>query len=189
MLYKILRPLAIFLFKIFFKIEVKGKEKIPKKGRFILASNHASVLDPVVLGVACPRRLYFLAKEELFRNRLFSLLIKTLGAIPLRREQSDLKAIKKALSLLNEEKPVVIFPQGGRNRYGKVKEGVGFLAKKSNSSVIVSKIIGTDKILPKGEKKLRLGKIKVIFDRVSHEVSSDYQDFSLKIFERIMNLD
>jgi len=188
MLYEILKPLAIFLFKIFFKIEVKGKEKIPKKGRFILASNHTSVLDPIVLGVACPRRLYFLAKEELFKNELFSLLIKTLGAIPLKRESSDLKAIKKALSLLNDEKPVVIFPQGTRGSFNEVKKGVGFLAKKSNSLVVVSKIMGTDKILPKGEKRLRLGKIKVIFDRVLYK-NDDYQDFSLKIFERIMSLD
>jgi len=189
MLYEILKPLAIFLFKIFFKIEVKGKEKIPKKGRFILASNHTSVLDPVVLGVACPRRLYFLAKEELFKNKLFSLLIKTLGAIPLKRESSDLRAIKKALTLLAEEKPVVIFPQGTRRGgFGEVKKGVGFLAKKSNSCVVISKIIGTEKILPKGEKRLRLGKIKVIFDKVFYK-NDDYQDFSLKVFERIMNLD
>ncbi|OQX86992.1 MAG: hypothetical protein B6D55_04585 [Candidatus Omnitrophica bacterium 4484_70.2] len=188
MLYEILKPLAIFLFKIFFKIEVKGKEKIPKKGRFILASNHTSVLDPVVLGVACPRRLYFLAKEELFENKLFSLLIKTLGAIPLKRGSSDLKAIKKALTLLAKEKPVVIFPQGTRGRFDEVKKGVGFLAKRSNSCVVVSKIIGTEKILPKGRKKLRLGKIKVIFDKVFYK-NENYQDFSLKIFERIMSLD
>ncbi|RKY40772.1 MAG: 1-acyl-sn-glycerol-3-phosphate acyltransferase [Candidatus Omnitrophota bacterium] len=190
MLYSILKPLAVFVFKVFFRMEVKGREKIPERGRFILASNHLSFLDPVVLGVACPRRLYFLAKEELFRNSLFSLFIRVLGAIPLRRNYSDLKAIKKSLAVLNKENPLVIFPQGTRERYDGIKEGVGFLAKKSKSPVVVARIIGTDKVLPKGEKKIRLKKIKVIFDKLSDNAYPEsYQEFSLKVFERIMNLD
>ncbi|GAH42725.1 unnamed protein product, partial [marine sediment metagenome] len=69
--YSILRGLAIAVFKVFFAIKIEGKENIPYRGGAILASNHLSYLDPIVLGILVPRRVNFMAKEELFENFFF----------------------------------------------------------------------------------------------------------------------
>lgn len=189
MLYRLLRPLAIFLCKIFFRIEVIGKDKVPQTKAFILTSNHSSYLDPILLGVASPQKLYFLAKEELFKNKLFALLIKTLGAIPLKRDRADLGAMKSALRLLKNKKSLVIFPEGGIGREGQVKGGVGFLFKKTQVPVVVAKISGADQALPKGKKFIKFKKIRIIFDKVSSLCSTDtYESISEKILDKIKSL-
>ncbi len=189
MLYEFLKPLAIFLFKLLFKIKVKGKKEVPSTGALILASNHLSYLDPIVLGVAFPRRLYFLAKEELFKNRLFALLIKSLGAIPLKRGATDIRAIKEALKILKEGKVLVIFPQGSRDKdFTQIKSGVGFLAKKAGCNVVAAKIKGTEVVLPKDKKKIKLANISVTFRFVSCKDDENYDSLSQKVFEVIKNL-
>jgi len=72
MLYSFCSFISLLILKIFFRIRVSGKENVPGRGAFILASNHASNLDPIVLAAVCPRKLNFMAKEELFRNAFFS---------------------------------------------------------------------------------------------------------------------
>ncbi|MCD6583154.1 MAG: 1-acyl-sn-glycerol-3-phosphate acyltransferase [Candidatus Omnitrophica bacterium] len=186
MLYRILRSLAILLFKLFFRIEVEGKDKVPKEGGFILASNHLSFLDPVVLGLASPRRLYFLARNDLFTNKLFSSFIKKLGAVPLKREKPDITAMRIALKIIKNNCPLVIFPQGTRGQLMRSKPGVGFLFKRTHVPIITAKIYGTDRALPKGARMIRFKKIKVFFDRIDNlEEEDDYRKISLKVLEKI----
>ncbi len=189
MLYAILRIIIVFILKVFFRLEVKGKEFIPKNTGFILASNHLSNLDPVVLGAASPVRIYFLAKEELFRNLLFSSFLKTLGAIPLKRDKPGVSSLKKAINILKSKKPIVIFPQGTRAYRGKPLEGVGFLCRKSRAPVVVAKITGTDKALPKGGTLIKPHPIKVIFSSVENLSPGDsYEDITQKVWNRIENI-
>ena len=82
-LYRISRILLLLLLKIFFRLEVKGRENIPHADGFILASNHLSYLDPTVLGVACPRPLNFMARHDLFAIPIFGAFIRSVGAIPI----------------------------------------------------------------------------------------------------------
>ena len=186
MLYRILRSLAILLFKLFFRIEVEGKDKVPKEGGFILASNHLSFLDPVVLGLASPRRLYFLARNDLFTNKLFSSFIKKLGAVPLKREKPDITAMRTALKIIKNNCPLVIFPQGTRGQLMRSKPGVGFLFKRTHVPIITAKIYGTDRALPKGARMIRFKKIKVFFDRIDNlEKEDDYRKVSLRVLEKI----
>ena len=72
MLYLILRPFAVLLCKLLFRVRVTGRENIPRDGGVLLISNHASYLDPVLLGIAFPRPLYFFARSELFQHRLLA---------------------------------------------------------------------------------------------------------------------
>jgi 1-acyl-sn-glycerol-3-phosphate acyltransferase len=191
MLYKLLKPIAAFLFKLFFKIEVKGKEKFPSSGPFILASNHLSYLDPIVLGIGCPHRLYFFAKEELFDKKIVSFFLKRLGAIPLKRDRVDTKVIRAGINLLREKKkPLVIFPQGTRsNNYERFMPGASFLFKKTGVPLIIAKVYGTDRVLPRDAKFVRPGKIKVIFDRIPDlKRTESIQEITFKIKEKIKNL-
>jgi 1-acyl-sn-glycerol-3-phosphate acyltransferase len=169
-------------------MEVKGKKSFSFRRNFILASNHISNLDPIVLGIACPHRLAFIAKEELFKNKLFASFLKILGVIPLRRGKRDIRVIRSALDIL-KEKPLVIFPQGRRSEtYDKFMPGVGFLYKRTNLPIIAAKIYGTDKVFPKGAKFIRRGKIKVVFDKLKGINSNSIEEITSKVREKIISL-
>ncbi|MBP7088258.1 MAG: 1-acyl-sn-glycerol-3-phosphate acyltransferase [Candidatus Omnitrophica bacterium] len=189
MLYRISTSLVFCLLKLFFKFEVEGREAIPRKQPFILASNHVSNLDPPTLATACPVKIGFIAKEELFKSRLFSIYLRDVGAIPLKREKSDIKALRTCLKIL-KNKPLLIFPQGTRgSNFDELNFGVGFLSRKAAVPIIAARIYGTDEVLPKGAKGLSFGKIKVIFAKVDNIKEEDsYQDITLKVADKIRSL-
>lgn len=161
--YSILRGLAIAFFKVFFAMKIEGKENIPCRGGVILASNHLSYIDPIVLGIFVPRRVNFMAKEELFKNFLFRWIIVRLGAFPIKRESIDRITYKKILKLLQKREVVVLFPEGTRSidgTIGQLHAGTARIALKANVPVIPIIIRGTEKVLPRGGKLIRLAKIK-----------------------------
>jgi len=110
MLYSFTSLSALVACKILFRLQAKGIEHIPKKGGFILASNHVSYLDPIVLGAISPRKLNFMAKEELFCHPLISWFLSRVGAFPVKRDSADLSALKYALRRLREGKALILFP-------------------------------------------------------------------------------
>ena len=189
MLYKLTSIVVYFLLRLFFKLEVKGKNNIPRNQPFILASNHASHLDPPTLAVSCPVKIGFLAKEELFSSKLATFYFNSVGAIPLKRGESDISAMRLSLKVL-KTKPLLIFPQGHRSEnFDEITAGVGFLCKKANVPVIVARIYGTDKVFPKGAKSFRKGKVKVIFSRVDNIKTGDTnKEIASKVMEKIKSL-
>lgn len=137
--YKVIRFLAILIFNIIFRIDIQGRENIPAKGRIILCSNHISLLDPVVLAIAVPRPISFMAKKELFNNKILSILISKLGAFPVDRKGSDISAIRSSLKVLKEEKILGIFPEGTRVKkmdLDSAKPGISLISIKGKSSII-----------------------------------------------------
>jgi len=183
--------LGIFLFKVLFNWEVKGKENIPKKGGFIIASNHLSYLDPPVIGIASPRKLHYLAKSSLFKIPVLNFLIKIYGAIPIEREKEYSISIRKGLEILKKGGGLVIFPEGTRNPKGEVKipkKGVAFLAYKTGVPVIPVKIKGTEKALSVGGKFIKPAKIKVIFGPPIKAENNNYSNQANKIMNLIKEL-
>jgi 1-acyl-sn-glycerol-3-phosphate acyltransferase len=114
MLYAILKPIAVALMRLLFGLEATGRELVPATGPVLIVSNHVSVLDPPLVGGSVPRPVFFLAKEELFRIPLFGRLIRALNARPVRRDGSDMRALKAALGLLREGRALLVFPEGTR---------------------------------------------------------------------------
>src|SRR5262245_44147737 len=100
MLYGVLKLLAVAAMRVGFRLRVEGTEHGPCPGPLLVVSNHVSLLDPPFVGGACPRDLYFLAKEELFALPLFGRFIHALNARPVKRDGSDSRALKTALKLL-----------------------------------------------------------------------------------------
>lgn len=140
MFYYFAKVIVRAMVKVIFRIKVKGLENIPKKGPVIICPNHISLLDPPVVGALLNRRIYFMAKEELFRNPFLKLLLGTgLGAFPVKRGTADLSAIKTALNHLKKGRAVGIFPEGTRSKTGKLQRaepGVAMLAIKSKAPVV-----------------------------------------------------
>jgi len=162
--YYFLWGLTLIIFKVSFKIKIRGKGNIPSKGPAVVASNHLSYLDPIVLGLITPRRMNFIAKEELFGNFLFRALITQLGAFPLKRERFDRAGYEKALAILREGGILILFPEGTRAQHGKpghLRQGAVRIALRAGVPLVPIVIAGTDSILPRGKRTIRLGKIRV----------------------------
>jgi 1-acyl-sn-glycerol-3-phosphate acyltransferase len=179
---------------VLFRPEVAGRQNIPDKGGFILACNHVSNLDPVVIGVVSPYRLNYMVKEELFSGQLASWFFSKLGCFPVKRGSADLSAIKEAIRRLRNNKVLCIFPEGRRKEAGEMQEqpphrGVGFLASKLGIDVLPAFVEGTEKILPRGSKFLRPGRIKVTFGKLIHvEKGMSSEDVAQSIMRHIRHI-
>ena len=139
-------------------MRVFGIENVPMNGPLIVACNHISYVDPVALGVALPRRVWYMAKVELFRIPVLGPTIAALGAYPVDRGKGDIAAIRGSLRVLKEGKAVGIFPEGTRNLHGDatVHTGVALLASLSRAPVLPAFVRG-------GDRAKRLGKLSVAF--------------------------
>lgn len=167
MLYAVLKPIAVALMRLLFRLEVVNAGLVPATGPVLLVSNHVSVLDPPLVGGAAPRPLVFMAKEELFRIPLFGRLIRALNARPVRRDGSDMRALKAALAVLAEGHAVLVFPEGTRGEEGGTlregKPGVGMLAVLSGAPVVPVFVSGSGAALPRGRALPRPTKVRVSF--------------------------
>jgi glycerol-3-phosphate dehydrogenase (NAD(P)+) len=135
--------------QIFFRLSRNGRHHIPAEGGVLLASNHRSFLDPFVIGCCLRRPIFFVAKQELFENRLIGWFLNCMGAFPIRRGESDEESVKTALALLERGDAVVIFPEGTRIRrpdeLGNAKRGVGRLVLETGAPVVPVAVTGTDR--------------------------------------------
>jgi len=165
-LYAVLKPIVVALSRGYWRLQARGRERVPPEGPLILVSNHSSVLDPPFIGAAAPRRLTFLAKAELFRVPMFGALIRAVGAHPLRREGGDPSALRTALRLVKEGEALLVFPEGTRGPEGALREakaGAGMLAVLSGAPVVPVWIRGTGRAWPKGARLPRPVKVMVTF--------------------------
>ena len=101
-LYTIGKGICMPIFKLFYRFKTINADNIPSEGGVIIASNHISNSDPPLLGLSAKRRMYFMAKVELFKNKFFGALIRALGAFPVERGAGDGKAIKTGEDLIKE---------------------------------------------------------------------------------------
>lgn len=137
--YKICYCIGNAIFRIIFRFNIDGKENIPKKGRIVLCSNHTSNFDPLILGLAIPRQIRFMAKIELFENPFIGKLLKLLGAFPIYRKKADLSAIRTSMNILKNGEVLGVFPEGTRSfeeDINKAKPGIGMIVVRSKSPVI-----------------------------------------------------
>jgi 1-acyl-sn-glycerol-3-phosphate acyltransferase len=131
---------------VLFRIRCEGRENVPKKGGALVLSNHQSNLDPVLIGLACDRRLNYLARETLFSFAPFRWLIQSLDAIPIDREGLGLAGLKETLRRLKRGEVVLIFPEGTRTRDGEVaplKPGFSALAQRGRVPLLPVGIEGS----------------------------------------------
>jgi 1-acyl-sn-glycerol-3-phosphate acyltransferase len=166
MLYSILKPIAVALMRLLFRVEGRGAEHVPAQGPVLIVANHSSVLDPPLVGGMCPRQLTFLAKAELFRVPGLGGLISRLGAQPLRREGADPSALRTAQRVLAEGRALLVFPEGTRGEEGTLREpkpGAALLAVLSGATVVPAYVSGSGRAWPRGRRLPRPAKVVVTF--------------------------
>ncbi len=191
MVYYVVYFLTKFVSFFYFPRNIHGHEHIPAHGGFILASNHISNLDPVVLGISSKRRINFMAKDTLFKGILGWVLPK-LGAFPIKRGAADISAFKETYGRLNNGKPVLIFVEGTRraeNAVPKAQPGIGLVAVRSKVPVIPVFIDGTQNVMPQGSKAMVRGTVTVRFGpAIQFDPKMDYQGIAQVILDGIYSL-
>ena len=174
---------AIYIWlKIYYRAEIIGLENVPKEGPLIFCGNHRSYLDPPLLVATAKRDMKILAKEELYKNKFLAFLGWAFEAIPVKRDEKDISAIKTSLKDLKEGKCIALFPEGTRNgleKGEKVKDGVAFFALRSGAKIVPCGIKGGTKEhrkvtitygKPLDYSKYKGSKDKEILDKITNEV-------------------
>lgn len=122
-MYYLVKLIAYIAFKIAFNVHFEGRNNIPNGEPVIYTANHRTNADPPLVACMGKGKFAFMAKEELFRNRLFAWLIRSLGAFPVARGKGDAGVIDTALEALRNGRSLIVFPEGTRSKDGKVHRG------------------------------------------------------------------
>ena len=160
-MYYIAKFFVRLFFRIIFNLHYEGRDNIPRGEAVIYASNHRSNADPPLLGGGAVGKYAFMAKEELFRNKLFAWLIRTLGAFPVSRGKGDMSVIETAIDRLHNGRSLMIFPEGTRSKDGKVgrgHSGAAFIAAKADRRIVPVGIVYGDKLKLRTKVTVKFGK-------------------------------
>lgn len=172
-MYRLTHTMAGPWLHLMFRPTVIGREHIPMTGPVILASNHQSFFDSLVIPLVCPRRVAFLAKAEYFngtgmRGALNRLVFTGTGMIPVDRDdtRAGRRSLELALDLLASGGAFGIYPEGTRSRDGRLYRGhtgLGHLVLESGAPVVPVAVSGTERIQPPGARHIRPAKVRVEF--------------------------
>jgi 1-acyl-sn-glycerol-3-phosphate acyltransferase len=149
-LYTFVRVVSYPYCRLVFKLRARDKQNVPDTGPVILAPNHFSAMDHWFVGILLRRRVRFMAKSQLFKGRVLEYILSRAGAFPVRRGKRDEESITTALRILRDGGMLVIYPEGGRSRSGRIGElgarpGLGRLALESGAPVVPVAIHGSER--------------------------------------------
>jgi 1-acyl-sn-glycerol-3-phosphate acyltransferase len=199
--YGLFHYISVVVYDMFFRGEVLGVEHLPKSGAFLIASNHASHLDPPIVGAFVQRQVCFFARKSLWKPGIAAWWLDAVGTIPVDRDGGqDVSAIKRVLRALANDKVLILFPEGTRTPDGALqtpKPGVGMIVCRTQVPVVPARIYGSFEAFGKGVKFPRAGnKISVVFgpplkpNEYDPGTGSDrYQQASERIFRSIAKLE
>jgi 1-acyl-sn-glycerol-3-phosphate acyltransferase len=170
----VLAPLA----RLIYRPVIEGRSNVPRSGPVIIAANHLSFIDSVVIPLVAPRPVAFLAKAEYFRGRgvkgrLLKRFFTALDAVPVERgtHRSAQASLEAALEVLRRGGAFGIYPEGTRSRDGRLyrgRTGVAWLALTSGAPVVPVAVLGTDRIQPVGTRLPRIRRVTVRFGTPLH---------------------
>lgn len=168
--YLFAKVLFTALFVPYFRVRVVGRANVPRKGGVLLAANHFSFVDPLILGCFMPRRLWFVMAEDQFVKPVVHAFSRLMDVVPVKAGAAfKLAPIRKCLSLLKHGKVVAIFPEGRRSKSGSLlpaMPGLGVLASRSGAPVLPVAIVGTREAYPPGRRLPRPGKVTLYVGQV-----------------------
>lgn len=154
-LYRVVRVLVRLVNRVLFRVSVDGADRVPAAGPVIIAPVHRSFIDFFVVSEVTRRKLHYMTKDTLWKNRLLARLIPVLGGFPVHRESADRESLRQAQKVLDAGDALILFPEGTR-REGPVIEnlhdGVAFLAARTGATVVPVGIGGSASVMPKGSR-------------------------------------
>jgi 1-acyl-sn-glycerol-3-phosphate acyltransferase len=163
--YRFCRALVVGVSTGLWRLEVVHRDRLPATGSYVLAPSHRSVLDTPFVAAVTRRRIRFMGKAELWRPKWAATLFSALGGFPVERGIADRAALRSAVAALQGGEPLAVFPEGTR-RQGPVvcdlHDGVAYLAARMRVPVVPVGIGGSERILARGRKLPRLGRVVIV---------------------------
>ena len=161
-----IQRLARAVFGAYFRCYTRGRRNLPRTGGVIIAPTHRSNLDTLLVGASAGRAPRYFAKSGLFRGPITTRFLVTMGAFPVRREMVDRSALKAALTVLEAEKALVVFPEGERKsgpRIFPLLNGVAWLAAKAQVPVVPVAVGGAERAMGIGIKMPRPRTVRIVW--------------------------
>ncbi|MEX1218092.1 MAG: lysophospholipid acyltransferase family protein [Acidimicrobiales bacterium] len=155
LMHHVVRTLLEIIARLYFRLEVHGRENIPRKGPFLIAPIHRSYLDTPVIGASIRRLMRYMGAEKMWTNRQLGWFLTAMGGFPVQRGSADREALKAALMVVERGEPLVMFPEGTRQNGSRVSEmfdGPAYVACRTGAVIIPVGIGGTERAMPKGKK-------------------------------------
>lgn len=191
LMYNLSRGSFEIAIRILFRFKLFGQENLPDPP-FIVAANHASLLDPPIVGVVCKKHtVNFMVKQELFEMPVIRHWSKSVECIPVKRGDNSIKGIRETIRRLRSGKVVGIFPEGTRSSDGSLREaqmGTGLLVSMSSVPVVPVYVYGTAKAFPKGDSikpGTQVG--AVIGPAISPDKFRSYGEKGKELYEKVSN--
>jgi cytidylate kinase len=166
--YRLLRGIAHGINRVCWRVEVVGADQVPASGPVVLAPVHRSFVDFFVVSEVTRRKIFYMAKEELWRSPRLGALVASLGAFPVDRAGTDRAALHAAQAVLERGDVLILFPEGTRRRGPVVEElheGATFLAARTGATVVPIGIGGSDRVMPLGSRVPRPVKVRLVVGR------------------------
>lgn len=196
--YRLCQSLLYILFKVWNRLQVYGSKSLPAyQTGYIIAANHASYLDPPVIGASFRRPVIFLAKEPLFEVGILGRVITLLGALPV-KGADQYRSLRAVIRALKGGKCVVVFPEGARSVGSNLMQpepGVAFLAHAAQVPIIPCYISGSDEAWPRGTRRFSPKKIEVFIgqpftvgDTSREDREQYYEECAHVVMQRILEL-
>ncbi len=164
-LYGVVRWLLAVVGRLYFRLEVHGREHLPADGPFIVSPIHRSNLDTPMLGPITHRRMRYMGKESLWGSRPLGWLLTALGGFPVQRGTADREALKAALACIERGEPLVMFPEGTRQQGADIAamfDGPAYVACRTGAPIVPVGMGGTEAAMPKGAKFIRPVKMVIV---------------------------
>ena len=197
--YSFVRNLVTFILRTYCRMRIEGREKIPTAGPYVLAPVHRSYIDTPIASACTRRRLRFMGKDSLWKNRTVGWILSALGAFPVTRGSADRQAVTRGIQVLQSGEPLVLFPEGER-KAGPIVEplmdGAAYIACKAGVPIVPVGIGGSEKVMGKGAKFIHPHKVVVIIgEPIPAPPSVDgrmpraaVKEISLQLHERLQGL-
>ena len=163
----------------YFRVRVVGRGHVPREGAFILAANHFSFADPLILGAFLPRRLWFVMAEDQFEKPVVHGWSRLMDVIPMKAGAAfQISAVRKVLGRLKRGHGVAIFPEGQRSSTGGLlpaQPGIGVFASRGRVPIVPVAIVGTREVYPVGRRFPRPGRVTLFIGAPLTDVGDDPQ--------------
>ncbi len=180
---------------LFFSYRAYGKGNVPRQGPVLLVGNHQSFLDPVFCGIGVNRNVVYMARDTLFKGP-FGWAIRSVNAIPIKRDQADIGAMKLIIGRLKEGMAVCLYPEGTRSTDGRItrfKGGLGLLCRRSRATVVPVLVDGAFECWPRSKKLFTPGPVVVYFgkplppDRIAQMTNDELADWCTCTLRRMQD--
>ena len=147
--YQLAKFICWAFLRLVFRMKVHFHKRLPQAGSVLVTANHSNLIDPLIVGASLSRQVHFMAKQELFRIPFLNVIIRGLGAFPVRRGAADRAAFESSFKILSDGGVIGMFPEGTRHRDGRVHEirsGAAALAIRAGCPVLPMIIVGANDI-------------------------------------------